>query len=112
NINLQANPRHREENAPDFRDIKRLLELDVHRLAMAAHHRYPDARRGDADRLIPEDLSRFVHHLMLFPRITVVEEDIDLRKDVIGDRMGEFPFRARLSCDLGVELADRLLSRP
>ena len=82
------------------------LGLHPNGFGVAAHHRNADASGAHFDVGV-HDLARFVVHLHLFLRISVVGEDIDLGNDVVSQLIGEFLnvrlFAGRECAVLGLE---------
>ena len=77
-------------------DRHRPLRLYPNRLAVCTHYRHPHAHGTHFDVGV-HDFARFVIHLHLLLRISVVGEDVDLRDQVVGQLVEEFLHHRLLS---------------
>src|SRR3989339_1611446 len=64
------------------------MKLDINSLRVAAYHRHAHRGCRRHDRIIPKNLTGFIHHLHLLLRIPVIGEHIALRNAVAVDLVG------------------------
>src|SRR5207302_4173279 len=106
---LQTNAGSFPEDAPDFVEIVRPLELDIDGFAVPSDDRDADAGRRDPDRRVAQNLSRFILHFELLARIALLDEDVDLRQHVVRDRMRKLSLRIRFLRKFRFKLAQGAL---
>ena len=89
-----------------------LLEFEVDGLRVSALNRYADGSRGYSDSIVSEDLMCLVDHLHFLLCIACLEERVDMREDVLVDRVR---INSRIltplsACTLGCHLVHGLVT--
>ncbi len=110
---LNGDARSLAPNLAYILQLEILFKLQIYGFGMSADYRYARGGCRYAYRIVIQDFMRLVHHLHLLLRVTVLKEIVNVRNDVLVNRIREFCriFAPLGAVPFGFHLCDSLVAR-